>query len=113
MAEPVKVALTTSSEATLKLNNFSGTVISAVDQADLAVGVPNVGVTGNYYYWSQTGGECSVLADEAVTKGLGVTIGSSTAGSVEAIDLVAEQLVGHASEALVDTEYRNVCLAIN
>jgi len=112
LAEPVKVALTTSSEATLKLNNFSGTVISATDQADLPVGVPNVTVTASYFYWSQTGGECSVLADEAVTKGLEVTIGTGVAGAVEAVDAVAEVKVGTASEALVDTEYRNVNLSI-
>lgn len=113
LKEPVKVALTTSSEVTLKLNNWSGVVISATDQADLAVGVSNIAVTASYYFWCQTRGECAVLADEAVAKGLAITIGSSTAGSVEAVDAAGEAQIGIASEALVDTENRAAFLTID
>lgn len=111
--EPVKVALTTSSEVTVKLNPWSGVVVSATDQADQPVGVPNVTVTAAYYGWLQTRGECAVLADEAVTKGLALTIGTGVAGAVEALDAAGEPQIGVASEALVDTEYRSAFLSID
>jgi len=113
LVDAVKVALTTSSEVTLKANPYSGIVISIADQADKAVGVPNVTITNAYYGWVQTGGECAVLADEAVAKGLAITTGSSTVGAVEAADAAGEQLIGVASEALVDTEYRSAYLTID
>lgn len=113
LAEPVEVALTTSSEVTLKKNPYADVVISATDQADQAVGVPNVSITNAYCGWLQTKGECAVLADEAVTKGLALTIGTGVAGAVEALDGLGEQQIGVASEALVDTEYRSAYLSID
>lgn len=114
LAEPLEAAVTaTTTQYTLKANNYSGVVISIADQADQCVGVPNVAVTAAYYAWLQTHGECAVLADEAVTKGLALTIGSSTVGAVEALDAAGEHQIGVASEALVDTEYRSAFLTID
>jgi hypothetical protein len=113
IAEPIKVALTTSSNYTLKYNTWGNIIISIADQADQAVGVPNVAVTASYYCWVQTRGECPVLADENVTKGLALTIGSSVVGAVEAADGAGEPIIGVASEALVDTEYRSAYLQID
>lgn len=113
LEDPIRVALTTSSEVALTKNIYDSVVISAADQADLAVGVPNVAVAADEYFWAQTGGTCAVLADEAVTAGQSVTIGSSTAGSVEAADLVGEQVVGVSISALVDAEYRPVRLTMD
>lgn len=113
LKEPVVVALTTSSEVTLKKNTWDGAVISATDQADQAVGVPNTAVTAAYYFWVQTRGEASVLADEAVAKGLALTIGTGTAGAVEALDAAGEHQIGVASEALVDTENRAAFLTVD
>ncbi len=113
LKEPLSAALTIDvSEASLYANPFSGTVISATDQADMAVGVPNVSVAASYYYWSQTVGEAAVWADEAVTRGLAVTIGTGVAGQVEALDAAGEPQIGVASQTLVDTEYRNVYLTL-
>lgn len=113
LKEPIVVALTTSSEVTLKKNTWDSTVISATDQADQAVGVANTAVTAAYYYWVQTRGEASVLADEAVAKGLALTIGTGTAGAVEALDAAGEHQIGVASEALVDTENRAAYLMVD
>ena len=118
LAEPVAVALVAAtSEVTLKVNTYSGIVISAADQVDQAVGVPNVSITNAYYGWVQTHGECPVLADEAVSKGTQLEIGSSVPGAVEAVDEAAAVattgVVGIASEALVDTEYRSVFLTLD
>lgn len=113
LAEPIMVALKVTSEVTLKPNNWDGVVISIADQDDFCTGVPNVAVTAAYYCWLQTRGECAVLADEAVDKGLALTIGSSTVGAVEALDAAGEAQIGIATEALVDNEYRAAYLQID
>jgi hypothetical protein len=95
-------------------NKYSGVVVSVADQADQALGVPNVAVTAAYYFWLQTGGPCSVLMDEAIAVGLTVTIGSSVVGAVEALDGAGEQAVGVMDwTAGVDTEYQLVNLTLD
>src|SRR6185503_8408488 len=113
LAKPVQVALTTSSEASLIANPWSGVVISIADQLDMPVGVPNVAITNAYYGWLQTRGVCAVLADETLAVGENLTIGSSTVGAVEENDGVGEANVGVAIQAGVDTEYRAVFLQID
>lgn len=114
LEEPVPVALTIDvSEASLLRSPWYGVVISATDQADMPVGVPNVTIAANEYGWVQTRGECAVWADEAVAKGLALTIGTGTAGQVEALDAAGEFQIGVALEALVDTEYRAAYLTID
>jgi hypothetical protein len=113
LAEPLTSALTVDvSEYTLVKNSFDSVVISATDQADMAVGVPNVAITANEFGWVQTGGVCATLADEAVVRGLALTIGTGVAGAVEAADAVGEQIVGVAQNTLVDTEYTSIFLTI-
>ena len=113
LQEPLTVGLTVSvSEFTLTVNPYSGVLISIADQADQPVGVNNVTVAINYYHWQQTGGICSVLADEAIAKGLALTTGSSTVGSVEALDGAGEPQVGIATMAMVDTEYQPAYLTL-
>lgn len=114
LAEPTVTALTIDvSEASLIKNLFDSVVLSATDQADMAVGVTNTAVTAAYYFWIQTGGTCAALADEAVTRGLALTIGTGTAGAVEALDGAGEPQIGVARDTLVDTEYRSVFLTID
>jgi hypothetical protein len=113
LQEPTQTALTVDvSEYTLTVASYSGAVISATDQADQPLGVPNVSITNAYYGWLQTGGNCAVLWDEAVAKGLALTIGTGTAGAVEALDAAGEFQVGVASMAGVDTEYQPAWLTL-
>jgi len=113
LEDPIKVALTTSSEVSFYKNLYDSVVISATDQADVAVGVPNVAVAANAYFWLQTGGVCAVLADEIIAQGAQCTIGTGVAGAVEAQDLIAEPVVGVALTATVDTEYRPIRLTLD
>lgn len=113
LSDRLTTALTTATEVSLVKNLHADVVVSAIDQADAVVGVPNVAVASGEYFWAQTGGVCAVLADEAVTKGATVTTGTGVAGAVEAIDLIGEPAVGVAVDALVDTEYRPVRLTID
>ncbi len=110
--DPIQVALTTSSEGTLMESAWKGAVISATDQADLPIGIPMVAITAEYYGWFQTAGEAVCLADEAASKGAALTIGSSVAGSLEAVDAAGEPQIAIAREALTDTEYYPVMLCI-
>lgn len=112
--EPLQVALVAStSEVSLTQNPWKSVVISATDQADMATGVPNVNITAAEFGWLQTRGECAAWADEAVTRGLALTIGTGSAGAVEALDAAGEPQIGTASQTLVDTEYRTVYLQID
>jgi hypothetical protein len=113
LGEPTRTALTIDvSEGTLTKNDYDGLLISIADQADFCAGVPNMAVTASYYHWTQVNGTCAVLADEAIAKGLALTIGSSTVGSVEALDGAGEPQVGVATMAMVDTEYQPCRLQI-
>jgi len=108
---PIITALDTTSQVSLH-NPFEAVIISAADQADMPVGVPNIPVTAEYYFWAQTKGFCAVWADEAVVQGLAVTTGSSVAGAVEGKDGAGEVQVGVTIEDLVDTEYRPIWLTL-
>lgn len=114
LAQPLTQALTIDvSEYSLTKNTWDSIVISATDQADMATGVPNVSIPASNFGWVQTGGETAVWADEAVTRGQALTIGTGTAGQVEALDAAGEQCIGIANHTLVDTEYRSVFLQID
>lgn len=113
LAQPIQVALTSSSEASLVLNPWADAVISVSDQLDMPVGIPNVSITNAYYGWFQTRGVCSALADETLAVGEMLTIGSSVGGALEELDATGEALVGVAIQAGVDTEYRAVYLLID
>jgi len=111
--DEIVVALTTSSQVTLLANPWNGAVISASDQADMAVGVAPREITAAYYGWIQTHGVCAGLADETLAVGSSLTIGSSVGGAFEVKDGAGEQDLGTAIQAGVDTEYRAVYLSID
>ena len=70
---------------------------SNIDQAELPMGIPLIDVESAYYFWIQRSGISPALMDEAFGSVVGqrlVTIGSSTAGSVEAWDGTGEPIVG-------------------
>lgn len=70
---------------------------SNADQKETPICVPRIAVTSGYYFWGQTRGLCGVLQDEAEGNAAGqrlLTIGSSTAGSVESYDGAGEAIVG-------------------
>lgn len=113
LAEPIQVALTTSSEVSLVQNPWDRIVISVTDQADQPVGVAIKATAVDLYSWIQTRGLCSVLADETLTVGAALTTGTGTAGAVEELDGVLEVQVGIANQAGVDTEERLVYLTID
>lgn len=113
LAQPIQVALTANSEASLHRNRFDDVVISVTDQADTPVGIPNVSVAIDRYFWLQTKGECAALADETLAAGVALTTGTGVAGAVEALDAAGEPEIGTAIQAGVDTEYRLISLSLD
>ena len=70
---------------------------SNTDQIETPVCVPRIAVSSGYYFWGQTRGQTCVLQDEAAGNNTAerlLTVGSSTAGSVESMDASGEALVG-------------------
>lgn len=113
LAEPIKVALDNAdSKVCLIPNPFKKVVISATAQTGTAVGVAPIALPASSFGWLQTKGMCAVRADETITAGQTVTIGTGVAGEVEAIDLIGEQAVGVAYQAGVEGERRFVYLSL-
>jgi hypothetical protein len=114
LSEPVKVALTTSSEVSFIKNPYASVVIAPGAVAHRAVGVPNVAITAAYYGWLQTGGDCSVLSDGVIGKGSGAILSDAVNGALEVeVAGTVTQRVGFAPEATVDTEYRAITLMLD
>lgn len=115
--DPINVALTTSSKANLVHNTFANT-IEGTTQTRRAAGTPMITVTASNYYWAQTHGIASVLADQAITLGSAITFSGSVSGAVIANSTtystaVLTTPIGQADiMAGVDTEYRPIILNI-
>jgi hypothetical protein len=76
-------------------------------QTESAAGVNGISVTDEYYFWNQSYGPAACLLDEAFGSASGTrgaTIGSSTVGSVEAIDAIGESYVGEIIRAAANEE---------
>lgn len=80
---------------------------SNTDQVECPMGIAPIAVTSAYYFWMQISGFGGTLMDEAFGNNVAervVTIGSSTAGSVEAQDAQGETIVGDILSDAGDTE---------
>jgi len=83
---------------------------SNTGQKECPMGVPEISVTSGYYFWLQVRGFLQILTDEVfgdATNGRVATIGSSTAGSVEAQDAQGETIAAQVYLAgdTTDAEY--------
>lgn len=117
LAEPVKVALTTTSRLDVVKNNFRGVRVSTVAGTGYSnpVGVAVHPIAASEFGWVQVGGIANVLADGALTVGLHVVKGDAVAGAVESIADGANELlppVGIAVTGVATTEYGAVKLGL-
>lgn len=88
------VALTMSDKVCYSANRYNGVIIAPATTATAdAVGVPIIDVTALYYFWIQTSGPVTCLADGAWTFGGALVRSLATAGAL------AEQVAGAASLA--------------
>lgn len=115
---PIETAFGAATTVTLVKNKYRDVVIATGGtQTDIPVGVPNIAVTADYYFWAQSGGVAAVLTSgtNTATAGEPVTIGEATNGSVSGRDAVAEPLVGIAPATTAPTsgEYNPYLLLID
>jgi hypothetical protein len=112
LVDAIQVALTTSSKLDLVENPFSSVIINPATATAAPAGVAVYPITALYYGWLQTGGQCSVLADGAVTVGTTVVASNGVAGAIEPFAGV-QAVVGIAMTGIADTEYGTVKLMLN
>jgi hypothetical protein len=104
LAEPLNVALTTSSRVSLQANAFKGVIQSPVTTlTGSVVGVAVVAAAANEFCWLQTRGVAPVLTAGTPGVGLAVVVPATAAGAV-VIDGAASatQVIGSMMETGVD-----------
>ena len=84
----IVVALTTSSQATLVKNPYSGVTQPGGDPWDIIVGVSPVAVASNHFFWCQVRGPAVVLQSGGLFTGRGVMLSQRKAGAVEVLKQV-------------------------
>ena len=116
LEEPLKVALTTSSEVTFVANPYKGVIVvpSAATSGGVPVGVSNVAVTAAYYGWLQSGGVCAMLSG-TTPQTLGDQVSQEASGVAgSASPAVATcPIYGTALQLGVATEYQLVMLTLD
>jgi len=117
LLDPIQVALTTSSKASLVHNVSNGTVEGTV-QTIRPSGVTMTPVTAANYYFGQIHGVASTLNDGAIALGSWVTLSSSVSGAVAAMSatygtaLLTPRVGEMRVKVGVDTQYEPVFLDI-
>ena len=111
LSDPVEVALTTSSQATLIANQYNGVIIHPTASTGAPVGVAITVIAATEYGWIQTAGVVSCLNDASTNIGLGVAPSTNTAGAVMTVAATTNQ-VGSAVVAGVSTEYNPIDLRL-
>ena len=111
LADPIQVALTTSSKVTFTLHPYASVIVNPTTATGAPVGVATSIITAAQYGWLQTRGVCSVLTDSGTTIGLGVAPSAAVAGAVKTAATTLNT-IGYTVNTLVTTEYDHVFLTI-
>ncbi len=116
---PLKVALTTSSQVTVRKNAYDGVIQFPTTPTGGAVGVALYAMTASYFGWIQSGGDATVLfdaTDNSAADAQGITHSAGTAGAVKAMLAadVADTVLGWSREVIsVDSTQGLVHLIID
>ncbi len=118
--DPLWEALDVSSEVTLTVNSFRGTIVvpAAADaQTARLLGVALLDVTTDYYYWCQTKGPAPVLCDTGETLVVGNECSPQTttevAGAVGVVASLLSNVVGRVMSVAPAAEYATVHLDLD
>lgn len=86
----IRTAIAATDEISVIKSPYMDTVVNPTTQAAMVVGVNNVAVTANYYYFAQYRGPCALIVDAGDTVVIGEPIGKAgTAGTAGAGGLIA------------------------
>jgi len=80
--EPVRVALSATSEITMRKSLYEGLIVNATTPTGLAMGVPNVTIPISYYGWVQRKGPCAMTVDTGETLTIGCMCGGAGTAAV-------------------------------
>ena len=86
--DPLVVALTTSSQATLIKNIYDGVNRPYGDPWDIIAGITPVSVPADHYFWCQVRGPAVVLQEGGLFAGRGVMLSQRKSGAVEVLKQV-------------------------
>lgn len=112
LADPIQVALTTSSNADLIANPYNGVIINPTTASSCVVGAAIDVVAAGSYGWLQVEGVCPILVDDqTVVVGTLVSASNQAAGAIEPFTGV-QAPVGVAVTGGATTDYVAVKLNI-
>ena len=116
--DALTIALTTNSQCGLRYNAFKNVVVNPTTPTGIPVGVTPIAVTADYYFWLQTWGPAAVLTNGTLIRGLAVSPGATTPGSVDVYPLNSVDgsgqtpVVGWVMTVAATTEFSLVYLTI-
>jgi hypothetical protein len=108
LAEPVVIALTTSSKVVLTPSPWSASIVHPGSASTFfCSGFTETPITASSYYWAQTTGITSTLSDGVIAKGTGAILTTAAVPGAIATEAAGTltQRVAVAVEATVDTKY--------
>ena len=115
--DAIRVALTTSSEWTLTVNQQKHLIISPTTLTGSIAGVAPIAVTADYFFWNQVRGPASVLAHDTLVIGDNVVpsmqntpVAGAVEQSTEALSIAT--VVGKVIHVGASTEYALIDLCI-
>lgn len=113
--EPILVATEATSEVTVIKNLFNDVIVAPTTLTGICVGVPNLTVTANYYFWAQTKGPCAMIVDTGETLVVGEAAGYPAAIAVAGavgVPAVTDHIWGHVIQigAAGESAMINLCL---
>jgi hypothetical protein len=113
--EPLKVAITTSTQIDLVPNLYDGVVQYLASPSSAPAGIAFVAATSGVYTWIQTGGVGLCLADGggAIAVGQGVVASNATAGAVEDVASTTQPVIGTALTGIAQAETGAVFLTLD
>ena len=112
LEDPIAVALTTSSKATLVANPWKGVIQAPTTLTAGIAGIAPFDVPAAKYCWLQTGGICVALQDGTPAAGGTVGPSNAVAGALE-VGVLAQGIVGNSLQTGVDTQHQTVILTLD
>ncbi len=92
--DALTIALTTSSKAGIVQNPYAKVIATEAVVSGMVVGVPQLAITADYYFWIQTGGPAAVAINTTIALGTEVVAGTTAAKGDPAAAATTEIPIG-------------------
>ena len=102
----IRHAIAATHELSVVKSEYRDVVVTPTTQAAIDVGVPNVAVPANYYFWAQYRGPCTMISEDTVVIGapVGKPATHNTAGTCGPMGADTDTIYGIAMTAGADDE---------